>query len=262
VKDIHIPKKSFGQNFLTAPYYVDRIVDAVPATSGEVVVEIGPGKGALSSKLIKRDFSFNLIEKDEDVVPFLKDALGDKGYELHLGDALKFDYSQLGESYHAVGNLPYNVASHIIKAVLLSAPRVKSVTFMVQKEVAERICAEPGGKVIGFLTILCSYFGEATKLFDVPPGAFYPKPKVTSSIFQINLDRDCFERLGREKWEPFFKFVSVGFSMRRKKLANSIAAVSGGKKEAVEMIVKSGLEAGIRAEELTVDQWVTLYKQL
>ncbi len=255
----HVPKKKFGQNFLTVPYYIEKIVEAVPAQSGDTVVEIGPGKGALSQYLVKQNFSYTMIEMDSDVIPHLKEKLGDKEYEIINGDATEFDYSTLGESYHAVGNLPYNVASFIIKKLLFTAPYIKSGTFMVQKEVAERICAKPGGKSIGFLTILCSFFGRPEKLFDVPPGAFFPKPKVVSSVFRINMDENCFNRLPRDQWNHFFEFVSVGYSMRRKKLSNSIARFAGGKQEVESLMTDSGISATIRPEGLDVGQWVKLY---
>jgi len=258
----HVPKKKFGQNFLTVPYYVEKIVDSVPAKSGDVVVEIGPGKGALSSYLVKRDFDFTMIEMDSDVIPYLKGKLGDSRYKVINGDAVAFDYASLGESYHAVGNLPYNVASHIIKNILLTAPLVKSATFMVQKEVAERICASAGGKDIGFLSILCGYFGKPEKLFDVPPGAFFPKPKVVSSVFRICLDSHYFDRLSKENWLPFFDFVSKAYSTRRKKLTNNIQVVAGGKQSAEDALVKIGVSPDVRPEELSVDNWVDLYVEL
>lgn len=146
--------------------------------------------------------------------------------------------------------------------MLFTVPYLKSGTFMVQKEVAERICAKPGGKQIGFLTILCSYFGTPEKLFDVPPGAFFPKPKVTSSVFHIIMSSDKYGRLPREEWEPFFEFVSVGYSMRRKKLSNSIARFAENKAK-VEAIMESvDIPASIRPEGLDTDQWIKLYKAI
>ncbi len=262
MKQNHIPKKKFGQNFLTAPYYVERIVDAVPAESGENVVEIGPGKGALSKYLVKRDFKYTLIEMDTDVIPILKEELGDREYTVVNGDAVKFDYTTLGDSFHAVGNLPYNVASHIIKKLLFTVPELHSGTFMVQKEVADRICATPGGKEIGFMTILCNYFGATKKLFDVPPGAFFPKPKVTSAVFHITLEPSKYNRLPREDWKKFFELVSTAYGMRRKKLANSVAKYVGGKPLANEAIERAGISIDVRPEELNTDQWVALYKKM
>ncbi len=262
----HIPKKKFGQNFLTAPYYVERIVDSVPAVTGDTVVEIGPGKGALSKYLVKKDFSYTMVEMDSDVIPILEEVLkennGEGKYSIVNGDATEFDYSKLGDSYHAVGNLPYNVASFIIKKMLFTAPYMKSGTFMVQKEVADRICAAPGGKKIGFLTILCGYFGRPEKLFDVPPGAFFPKPKVTSAVFRLNLSEEYYGRLPREQWTQFFEFVSSGYGMRRKKLSNSIARFAESK-TAVEAIMESvDISASIRPEGLDVDQWVKLFAKI
>lgn len=258
----HVPKKKFGQNFLTVPYYIEKIVDAVPAEDGDVVVEIGPGKGALSRYLVKRDFDYTMVEMDSDVIPILKEELGDREYRIVNGDATEFDYSELGDSYHAVGNLPYNVASHIIKRMLFTVPYLQSGTFMVQKEVAERICATPGGKDIGFLTILCQFFGKTQKLFDVPPGAFFPKPKVVSSVFRIDIDAECYGRLDRNEWSSFFEFVSVGYSMRRKKLSNSIARFANGKSEVEALMESVGIQASIRPEGLSVEDWVKLYKAI
>lgn len=258
----HVPKKKFGQNFLTVPYYIERIVDSVPAKSGDVVVEIGPGKGALSALLVKKDFDFTMLELDRDVIPFLSAKLGDGKYRIFNEDAVKFDYSSLGNSYHAVGNLPYNVASHIIKKVLFTAPLLKSITFMVQKEVAERICARAGGKDIGFLTILCGYFGVAEKLFDVPPGAFFPKPKIISSVFRITLGEEYFNRIPREHWALFFEFVSFSYATRRKKLVNNIQSKTGGKQMAEKYLADANMSVDVRPEELSVGDWVNLYLQI
>jgi len=258
----HVPKKKFGQNFLTVPYYIERIVDSVPAVSGDVVVEIGPGKGALSQYLIKKDFRFTMIEMDRDIIPILKEKLGGAEYTIVNGDAVAYDYSQFGARYHAVGNLPYNVASHIIKKILFTAPYLKSITFMVQKEVADRICASAGGKSIGFLTVLCGYFGRAEKLFDVPPGAFYPVPKVVSSVFRIEIESSWYDRLPRGHWELFMDFVSNAYSTRRKKLTNNIQVQSGGKENAEKALVSIGLMGDVRPEELTVQNWVDLYSRV
>lgn len=262
MREKHAPKKQFGQNFLTAPYYIERIVEAVPAKAGDSVIEIGPGKGALSNLLVKKGFHFTMVEKDRDVIPHLEEALGDSKYRIINGDATKYDFSQMGERFHAVGNLPYNVASPIIKSLLFHAGALQSGTFMVQKEVADRIVATTGGKTIGFMTILLTYFGEVEKLFDVPPGAFFPKPKVTSAVFQVRLKPELYERLPRDKWTSFFNFVSTAYQMRRKKLSNSVAKFTSGREAAVEAITSVGLNENIRPEGLSVQQWVDLYKAL
>lgn len=256
----HIPKKKFGQNFLTAPYYTEKIASAVPAQNGENVVEIGPGKGALSKYLLKKYPHLLMVEMDSDVIPVLKENLGAGSYTIVNGDATKFDYTQLGDSYHAVGNLPYNVASHIIKKLLFTVPTLKSCTFMVQKEVAERICAAPGGKTIGFLTILVNYFGTTEKLFDVPPGAFFPKPKVVSSVFSISLDETKYSRIDKSDWVEFFNFVSIGYSTRRKKLSNTISKFFSSKESCEAALASVGLSTSVRPELLGDDDWVNVFK--
>lgn len=264
MREKHAPKKQFGQNFLTAPHYIEQIVDAVPAGAGDTVVEIGPGKGALSSRLVKKGFKFTMVEKDRDVVPHLEEALGDSEYTLINDDATRYEFSQMGECFHAVGNLPYNVASKIIKSLLFHAGALQSGTFMVQKEVADRIVSPAGNKIIGFMTILLTYFGEVEKLFDVPPGAFFPKPKVTSSVFQIRLKPDCFNRLPREQWNSFFEFVSAAYQQRRKKLLKTVIRFTADKQRetAIAAMVAAGIDEDIRPEGLVVQQWIDLYKQL
>ena len=255
----HIPKKRFGQNFLTVPYYTEKIAHSVPANPGEVVVEIGPGKGALTKHFVAARYDLHLIEMDSDILPVLQKELGDGVYTLHNADAKKFDYGQFDKGFHAVGNLPYNVASHIIKAILLKAPLTKSVTFMVQKEVAERICADPGGKGIGFLSIMCGYFGTPVKLFDVPPGAFFPPPKIVSSVFRIELNEEKYSRIAASQWKEFFTFVTAGYNQRRKKLVTALAGVVGGKPKVAPLLTAVGISTSARAEELSVDQWVALF---
>ncbi|MGM0443275.1 MAG: 16S rRNA (adenine(1518)-N(6)/adenine(1519)-N(6))-dimethyltransferase RsmA [Fibrobacterota bacterium] len=258
----HIPNKRFGQNFLTVEYYIERIVNAVPAQPGEQIVEIGPGKGALTRHLLKKENPLLLVERDRDLAPYLEElTAGRKNAEIAWGDGAKYDYHSLREPWHAVGNLPYNAAAMIIKAILFAPERLKSLTCMVQKEVAQRICAQPGNKTIGFSTILCSYFGQPTTLFDVPPGAFFPKPKVTSAVFQICPDPDRYTRLPRAQWPDFFRFVSAGYNMRRKKLVNTIGSYFSSKDELREHMAACGLDPSVRAESLRADQWVELYKR-
>ncbi len=254
------PKKSLGQNFLTAPYYAEKIASSLPVTDAAPLLEIGPGQGALSL-LLKNSYSnFHLVEKDRELIPLLQKKLGAGTWSLHQGDILTFDLSPLGAPLHVVGNLPYNIASLIIKKVLLSAPQVASITFMVQREVAERIVATPNSKTIGFISIFCQFFGTPKILFHVPNGAFFPKPKIESSVFQLVVEDDMGSALDRGEWEDFFALVSRGFAMRRKMLAKVLSWKKENKEVYRDLLLTLGLDTKVRAENLTVENWIALYK--
>lgn len=271
------PKKNLGQHFLTAPATARKIAEAVPAhgDSGNVV-EIGPGRGALSVHLIERFCNLHFIEFDKDVVATLEKKLREKlsekenvdkenvekKYIIHNVNALEFDFEKIEPPMHVVGNLPYNVGAHIIKKVLMQSPRVSSVTFMVQKEVAQRIVAAPHTKENGFLSIFCNFFGRAKLLFTVPPGSFFPRPAVDSAVFQIVVDGDVEQKLSRDKWEDFFNFMSAGFLMRRKQLAKVMSLKFDKSKEFYESILKDiNINAQSRPEDLDVDKWLDFYKR-
>ncbi len=256
------PKKHLGQHFLTAPAFARKIAEAVPANEGQNILEIGPGRGALSIHLKERFPDFHLVEIDPDAIEVLREKLGVGNYSIHHADIMKFDLAQVGFPLHAVGNLPYNIGALIIKKVLLCAPRVLTCTFMVQKEVAQRIVSPPHSRTNGFLSIFCQFFGKAKLLFSVPPGAFFPRPNVDSAVFQIVVDPDVESRLSRDHWEPFFAFVDRGFSMRRKQLAKVLSLTGDGDKEHYGELLKSmGVNEASRPEDLDVNLWLDLYKR-
>ncbi len=254
------PKKHLGQHFLTAVSYAQKIADNVPAASHENILEIGPGRGALSVHLVKRFPLFHCVEIDDDVVALLEEKLGKGDWSLHRSNVLEFDFRKAGFPLHCVGNLPYSIGAHIIKKTLLYGNNILSCTFMVQREVAERIVAAPHTKQNGFLSIFCQFFGRPTILFHVPAGAFFPKPNVESSVFQIKIDPDLVRKLAYEQWEKFFAFVDAGFKMRRKMLVNVLGR-DGGKQRIVSLLDACGIDAMVRPEDLGIDQWLILYKK-
>ena len=263
MKNLHpLPKKKLGQNFLKASYYAERMAGAVPSPGKGSVLEIGPGLGALSIYLKKRFPGFHLIEMDEDIIPILQEKLGDGQWQLHVGNVLEFDLQSIDAPLHIVGSLPYNRASHIIKKSLFSAPHVSSITFMVQREVAERIVSGPHTKKIGFISIFCQFFGEPHILFHVPGGAFFPKPKVESSVFHLKVIPDLEHQLPKNRWEDFFALVSRGFSMRRKMLINALSLKQDNRDMYTDAFITTGLELNTRAENLDVQQWLKLYRHL
>jgi len=254
------PKKRLGQHFLTAPAIAKRIAEAVPARSGESVLEIGPGRGALSVHLLERFPSMHLVEVDADSIDALKNKLGGGDYHIHNEDVMDFDFSMAGFPLHAVGNLPYNIGALIIKKTLMEAPQVLSCTFMVQREVAARIVSGPRSKQNGFLSIFCQFFGETKLLFNVPPGAFFPRPNVDSSVFQIIVNTDIEKKLCRERWNDFFHFVDGGFSMRRKQLAKVLSLRYGQDKDYYRGALSDmGIDAAARPEDLGTAEWLKLY---
>jgi 16S rRNA (adenine1518-N6/adenine1519-N6)-dimethyltransferase len=255
------PKKRLGQHFLTAPAIAKKIADAIPAGPDDNVLEIGPGRGALSVHLKARFPRFHLVEIDKDVIPGLAAKLGDGQWVLHECDALKFDYCEAGTPLHVTGNLPYSIGALIIKKTLLHTPSIVSCTFMVQREVAQRIVSPAHCKQYGFLSIFCQFFGRPRILFHVSPGAFFPKPKIESSVFQLIVGNGPFKRLEREQWEIFFKFVDKGFGMRRKTLVNSLGS-SGPKALYTGLLHDLGINALARPEDLSVEEWLLLYEKV
>ncbi|MBN1760436.1 MAG: ribosomal RNA small subunit methyltransferase A [Chitinispirillaceae bacterium] len=255
------PKKHLGQHFLTAPAYARRIAESVPAEASDNVLEIGPGQGALSIFLYERFPSFHLVEIDSAAIEAVQKKLCIGGYTLHHADILKFDFARAGFPLHVVGNLPYVIGAHIIRKTLCYGNRILSCTFMVQREVAERIVAGPHTKRNGFLSVFCSFFGTPRLLFHVPPGAFFPRPNVDSSVFRIVIEKEIESKLPRERWEPFFELVSRGFRQRRKKLVNALAA-DGAEKETVRVALSSIHAEDVRAEDLDAAAWLELYRRL
>lgn len=253
------PKKHLGQHFLTAPTYALQTVDALPAAADEHLLEIGPGQGALSVFLKKRFPYFHLIEVDPDAIAYLGPVLGSGSFTLHRGDVLAFDFGKVGFPLHVVGNLPYSIGAMIIKKTLLYGNSIRSCTFMVQREVAERIVSGPHHKTNGFLTIFCSFFGSPKLLFHVPPSAFFPPPKIDSSVFQIIIDENLEQKLPQEQWSSFFALVSRGFQQRRKMLVNVLGGDAAEKEKLRAVLGTLGLSSMVRPEDLAVNDWLAFY---
>lgn len=256
-----MPKKSLGQHFLTAPRYAEKIAQSVPARVDGHVLEVGPGNGALSLLLEKRFPGLHMVEIDPDLAAGLREKIGVGTWTLHVADILSFDIGRVGRPLHVVGNLPYNRAAMVIRKCLTCAPDVASVTFMVQRDVAKRIVAGTHTRQNGFLSIFCQFFGSPRILFHVPRGAFFPKPKVDSSVFQLVIAPAPGFGLPRHAWESFFRFVTRGFSMRRKTLAKALAMCNEhGKRELQQALREQGLDPAVRAEDLGVEEWVSLFR--
>mgnify|MGYP006295509305 FL=1 len=247
----HQPRKRFGQNFLEDSSVIDRIVGAVAPARGDRMVEIGPGLGALTRPLLERVDRLDVVELDRDLAATLGERLGHPaGLTIHTADALEFDFSSLAEAgpIRVVGNLPYNISTPLLFHLLDQADSIRDMHFMLQREVVDRICAEPGGKTWGRLGVMTQLRAEATRLFTVPPGAFRPPPKVDSAIVRIvpralsDAERAALPRLEG--------VVRAAFAQRRKTLRNTLKGLLD-----AETIEAAGIDPARRAETLTLDEF-------
>jgi 16S rRNA (adenine1518-N6/adenine1519-N6)-dimethyltransferase len=239
-----MPKKKWGQNFLRNRGAVDRIVEAVEPRPGELVVEIGPGEGVLTEKLVAVASDFMAIEIDPELAEKLQQRFGDR---IVNADAL--DVPLPDRPWRAVGNLPYNVGTPILRRVVASEHWQRAV-FMLQKEVAERIAAKPRDEAYGYLTLYVQLFANAKVLMTLEPNSFYPPPKVRSAVVVLEPDRKPFAS------EALIELISLSFRMRRKKLVNNLT--SWPREQAVAAIAAAGLGEGVRAEEMGLDEFERL----
>ncbi|MCP4869954.1 MAG: ribosomal RNA small subunit methyltransferase A [Proteobacteria bacterium] len=256
-------KKSLGQNFLVDEGVISRIASAAAIREGEVVVEIGPGRGALTPRLRSQARHLICIEKDDALAEqWERKFAADSGADLVHADALKVLPKDLPVEgpYRVVANLPYNVGGRITMHLLEDwTGQVRSATLMFQKEVAERICASPSTKPYGALSVLVQSFAECWVLFGVPPGAFRPIPKVQSRVIRLQpFEVPKWKEAGLD-YEHFRKTVHAGFAARRKTVSNSLSV--GLQRESSEILpalAAAEIDASVRPQALGVDAWVRL----
>lgn len=250
--------KSMGQNFLTAAWVPMQIADEAGLDESTGVMEVGPGIGCLTEQLSMRAGKVLAVELDKALKPVLKETLaGRENVEIVFGDVLKQNLPQLvkekfGDMRACVcANLPYNVTSPLITA-FLEAGCFDTVTVMIQREVAKRICARENTPDYGAFTVLVQWYAEPQILFDVPPSCFIPQPKVTSSVIRMKI-REKPPVEVKDK-DTFFRVVRAAFGMRRKTLLNALSANFGeiGKEKLEKIIVSCGFDAKIRGEVLSI----------
>lgn len=258
-------KKQLGQNFLIDTSVLDRIVDAVAPSESTIALEIGPGAGALTAQLAARAKHVVAIEKDETLRPVLGDSLSSfQNVDLVFGDCLDLNLTELmaphlkpGNEFVFAANLPYYITTPILFAVLESTLPVARAVVMVQKEVADRMIASPGGKDYGVLSVGIQYRAAVKRLFTVSPSAFMPQPGVESAVVLL----DCTRRreVAVDSEEMFFRTVRAAFSTRRKTLLNALSgALSISKEVCRTNIERAGIEPTARAETLTIEQFAKL----
>lgn len=244
-------RKRFGQNFLISDSVLKQIVSLSKVNQDSKVVEIGPGLGALSRHLLETGATVHAVELDRDLAAFLKEDL--PGLVMHQGDALKMDWSEVcpGEGWTVCANLPYNVATPIVLKLLGQFPRFSRLVLMFQDEVAKRLVAEPRTGAYGSLSVFAQAHARVQYGFRIPPGAFYPAPKVHSAVVRF----DLYDSPVTGGCDPKFfeRVVRAGFMQRRKRLSNAIGSQFG-KSLAVEAL-DATVGAGRRAEELDLEEW-------
>lgn len=248
----HHAKKSLGQNFLTDPNYIRKIVAAVGAEPGDSVIEIGPGLGALTEALIESGAEITAIELDRDLARLLCERFASSAnFRLVEKDALEVDFSSLipGRS-KLVANLPYYISTAILQRLAEQREAFSVLVLMFQKEVVDRITARPGDSDRGFLTVIVESAFQIEKLFDIPRNAFRPVPKVTSSVVRL-VPKEC----SVTDEDAFRALVSTAFMQKRKTILNNLKVRHP---NAAELLERSGIDPRRRAESLTLDEWLRL----
>jgi 16S rRNA (adenine1518-N6/adenine1519-N6)-dimethyltransferase len=249
----HIPRKRFGQNFLTDDAVLHDIIRSIAPASDDAMVEIGPGLAAMTSLLLQSLQHLHVVELDRDLVVRLQKQFPADKLTVHAADALKFDFSGIpvpeGQKLRVVGNLPYNISSPLLFHLAEIAPQVKDQHFMLQKEVVERMVAEPGSKAFGRLSVMLQWRYHMELLFVVPPTAFDPPPKVDSAIVRmipvanpLSCDVKSLE-----------KITTVAFSQRRKVIRNCVSSLL-----TETELVNANIDPQKRPEALTVAEFVAM----
>lgn len=249
----HVARKRFGQNFLTDKQVLSDIIDAIAPRKGETMVEIGPGLAAMTALLLKQLDHMHVVELDRDLVTRLEKAYPRERLTVHSGDALKFDFGAIpvgeGQKLRVVGNLPYNISSPLLFHLADFAHLIEDQHFMLQKEVVERMVAEPGSKTYGRLSVMLQWRYDMSLMFIVPPTAFDPPPQVESAIVrmvpvkqQLPCDAKRLEAV-----------VAKAFSQRRKVIRNCVAGMF-----TEAQLVEAGIDPSVRPEAVSLAQYVAL----
>jgi 16S rRNA (adenine1518-N6/adenine1519-N6)-dimethyltransferase len=263
------PKKKFGQNFLSDPSTADMIVSRSGILPEDIVLEIGAGLGALTIPLSKAANKVYAVEKDEDLIPVLRNELYARNIDnveilnTNILDAvLKDFFTGHGRKIIVIGNLPYNISSQVLVKLIAEREFVNRAVFMFQKELSERVCAKPGGRNYGRISVMIQYCSEINRLADVKASQFFPKPKIDSQVIEIIFRETPAFPVDNEEF--FFKVIKAAFGKRRKTLKNSLSGSGLGidAKTAVSALNSAGIDPARRAETLTVVEFVRLSNTL
>lgn len=249
------PKKSLGQHWLRDRFVLEHIADCADISDTDTVLEIGPGLGTLTSELLKRAKQVTAVEFDEDLARKLPGQFPGKELTVINEDILTFDLSQLPAGYKVVANVPYYITSKIVQTLMTSANKPSVAVLLVQKEVAERIAAQPGDMSI--LAVSAQVYAEAYLGDIVPAELFTPPPKVDSQVVILKTRQQPLIESSEER--AFFRMVKAGFSAKRKKLRSSLSGGLGvSKQESEALLERAGISPDKRAEDLSLEQWKAL----
>ena len=241
----HKPRKRFGQNFLVDHQVINQIISTIAPKKDDNIIEIGPGKGALTFPLAEYLEHLSVIEIDRDLITILE-AQNNQKISIYNSDALAFDFNQFSEKLRIVGNLPYNISSPLLFHLLSYKDNIIDMTFMLQKEVVERIVASPGSKSYGRLSVVMQAFFDAELMFIVPKDSFDPQPKIESAILYLKTKSAPLV----QNLKPLENIVKLAFSQRRKTLKNCLKSKLNQSQTTIDL--------SQRAEMLTLENFVTL----
>ncbi len=241
----HNPRKRFGQNFLVDDQIINRIISTINPKNNEIIVEIGPGKGALTLPILEHLDHLNVIEIDRDLVSLLNSVQQDK-LTIFEADALQFDFNQFPQKIRVIGNLPYNISSPLLFHLLDFREQIIDMTFMLQKEVVDRIVATHGNKTYGRLSVMMQAFFEVESMFVVPKESFEPQPKIESAILYLKTRTEPLVKNSKTLEE----IVKVAFSQRRKTLKNCLKSIINQSQTEIDL--------SQRAEMLSIENFITL----
>lgn len=256
----HVAKKRFGQNFLIDQAVINSLVEAIGPQAADLMVEIGPGLGALTKPLLQKLKQLHVVEVDRDIIAWMqaeyaKPAYAQSNIRIHNADALKFDFSSLGQGLRVTGNLPYNISTPILFHLLANVSHITDMHFMLQKEVVERMVAQPSTPAYGRLSVMLQYHLQMDYLITVPPGAFEPAPKVESAFVRC-VPHATLPFIAKDA-AVFAKVVLAAFSQRRKTLRNTLKGLL-----ADEGFSALNIDSQQRAENLSVADFVAIANYL
>lgn len=262
-------KKKFGQNFLIDNNILNKIVEESNIAKDDVVVEIGPGMGALTERLVNKAKNVIAIEIDKDLIPILEKKFeGTDNIEIINEDCLKIDFNDIIRKYNVdnvkvVANLPYYITTPIIMKLLEDYSNIiTTITVMIQKEVADRLSAKPNSKDYGAITLACEYYSHIKTVVKVPPSCFVPAPKVHSSVVRMDIKKKV---LPKNISDNLFRIIRAGFNQRRKTLINALLnsnVISLKRNDLEAIFTKLGYEYNIRGEKLSLDEFVLLTREI
>jgi 16S rRNA (adenine1518-N6/adenine1519-N6)-dimethyltransferase len=249
-------KKSLGQHWLHDTYILNAIVEAAEVTEGDNVLEVGPGLGTLTQTLVDKGAVITALEFDQDLVPKLRNKFANcDNVAIIEGDVRTFDYTKMQKNYKIVANIPYYLTSNLIRSISETSNSPSIAVLLIQKEVAQRICAKPGQ--MGILSVTAQLYFECFLDIEVPAELFTPAPKVDSQVVKL-VRREI--KLFEVDDIKYVNLVKAGFSEKRKTLRNSLSGGLGMSKEEVEkLLIKSELSSTARAQELSLEEWYKLY---